>query len=96
MSCFPCVTDIRTLLMLSSIPALESRLKAWLYKLDFDEITKDIETPLSALAAATQEVKSSDALRKILGITLAFGNYLNAGESFDYFVTLQRNSKRSS
>jgi hypothetical protein len=44
-----------------------------MFKMDFAELKRDIETPLSILSAAIDEVKQSDALKKILGIVLTVG-----------------------
>lgn len=45
---------IRFLLVLASIPALESRLRSWSFKLEFNELQRDTEGPLSALTVAVK------------------------------------------
>jgi len=67
------------LLTLSTIPELEIRLRLWCYKLEFNEMHRDIGTPLIAMRSAISAMRQSVAFKKILGIILSIGNYLNGG-----------------
>ena len=64
---------------LSEIDNLEDRLKCWIFKLSCKDRFKDINPPLSIVQKAANELKSSEKLKKVMGLVLAIGNYLNGG-----------------
>jgi len=64
---------------LASIPLLEERLRCWSFLLEFKEHMTNIAGPLNALDAGIKEVRGSEALKQILGVILALGNYMNGG-----------------
>jgi len=67
------------MLLLSTIPSLDLRLKCWSFKLEATEIFQSIQSPIDTLASAIREVRSSTSLRAVLGAVLALGNYMNGG-----------------
>lgn len=65
------------LLILSSIPALESRLKLWLFRLDYDTLEKEMGEQLMDLKNSMEEIEKSSTFKIILGALLSMGNFLN-------------------
>ncbi|RWS14572.1 FH1/FH2 domain-containing protein 3-like isoform X3, partial [Dinothrombium tinctorium] len=65
------------LLTLSSISALEARLRLWAFRLDYDLMEKEIAEQLMDLKQAMVEIEKSDNLRLILATLLSIGNFLN-------------------
>ena len=61
------------------VPGLISRLKAWRFKRRFSEKINDITPDLKSILSASQEIRSSEKLNKVLELVLALGNYLNGG-----------------
>eukprot|EP00163_Fabomonas_tropica_P018219 TRINITY_DN3247_c0_g1_i2.p1 TRINITY_DN3247_c0_g1~~TRINITY_DN3247_c0_g1_i2.p1 ORF type:complete len:356 (-),score=83.36 TRINITY_DN3247_c0_g1_i2:348-1415(-) len=62
----------------SSVPRLEARLTAMLFKLTFVHSSNDIDARVSGVLLACQEVKTSPILKQLLESVLAIGNYLNS------------------
>lgn len=74
--------------ILSSIPELHSRLKLWAFKLDFENIVKEIADPLMDLKAGIDTLKQSFTFKCILSHLLSIGCFLNGtltkGFQIDY------------
>lgn len=68
-------------MMLASIPFVRQKLHCWDWLNDFEEKLSEIGPPLLVLQKACKEVRESGALRGFLGIVLAVGNFLNAGNA---------------
>jgi len=58
---------------------LEQRLKSWSFQLEFSELKKSVEAPLMQLHYATKATKTSESFKKVLGVVLTLGNYMNGG-----------------
>lgn len=88
----PLGTAEQFLLMMSSIPGLECRLKLWAFKVDFKAMERDICEPLVALREGMKAVKSSDTFAALMAVVLAMGNTLNrskiSGFQLDYLSKL--------
>lgn len=69
------------LLMLSSITALEARLKLWAFRLDYDIMEREIAEQLFDLKKAIEEIESSQTFKLILGTLRSIGNFLNGAEA---------------
>ncbi|XP_054165043.1 FH1/FH2 domain-containing protein 3-like [Oppia nitens] len=68
------------LLTLSSITALEARLRLWAFRLDYDSMEREVAEPLMDLKQATAELEKCESFRIVLGTLLAIGNFLNGVE----------------
>jgi hypothetical protein len=69
------------LLILSSITALEPRLRLWAFRLDYDVIEREIAEQLFDLMRAMNEIESSRTFRIVLGTLLSIGNFLNSAQA---------------
>ncbi|XP_065675176.1 FH1/FH2 domain-containing protein 3 isoform X4 [Hydra vulgaris] len=65
------------LMTLSSITELSARLNLWSFKMDYETNEKEIGEALSDLKCLCEEVKKSDTFKKVLGLLLSVGNFLN-------------------
>lgn len=65
------------LLTLASINELSSRLKLWAFKLDFDNLEKEIAEPLMDLKQGIELLKVNKTFKIILSTLRTVGNYLN-------------------
>ncbi|CAO1362298.1 unnamed protein product [Diamesa serratosioi] len=65
------------LLTLSSISELSARLKLWAFKLDFENIEKEIAEPLMDLKQGVELLKTNLTFKCILSTLLSVGIYLN-------------------
>lgn len=65
------------LLTLSSISELAARLKLWAFKLDFENIEKEIAEPLMDLKQGIELLKSNITFKCILSTLLSIGCFLN-------------------
>ena len=65
------------LLILSSIPALEARLKLWAFRLDYDLLEKEMGEQLMDLKTSINEIEKNDTFKIILATLLSIGNFLN-------------------
>ncbi|CAH0577912.1 unnamed protein product [Chrysodeixis includens] len=65
------------LLTLASINELSSRLKLWVFKLDFDNLEKEIAEPLMDLKQGIELLKVNRTFKVILSTLRTVGNYLN-------------------
>ena len=88
----PLGTAEQFLLMMSSIPGLECRLKLWAFKVDFKAMERDICEPLVALREGMKAVKTSETFAGLMAVVLAMGNTLNrsnvGGFQLDYLSKL--------
>ncbi|XP_065341826.1 uncharacterized protein Fhos isoform X3 [Cloeon dipterum] len=68
------------LLTLTSITELSARLKLWAFKLDYENIEKEIAEPVMDLKQGMETLKSNRTFRCILGTLLSIGIFLNGVE----------------
>merc|ERR1719461_865549 len=80
------------LLLLSTVPNIDARLKLWAFKSDFKSMEKEIYEPLKDLKLGMEALKTNKTFHTILGVTLAIGNVLNKKKSkgfhLDYLAKL--------
>lgn len=69
----------RQLLPLARLPRLKSRLQAMLFSKSMPTQHSSLLARIRSLRGAADEVRCSAALRKVLGMVLRVGNYLNHG-----------------
>ncbi|XP_050090977.1 serine-rich adhesin for platelets isoform X3 [Anopheles aquasalis] len=86
----PLGTAEQFLLTLSSISELGARLKLWAFKLDFENIEKEIAEPLMDLKQGIELLKSNLTFKCILSTLLNIGIFLNGapvkGFQIDYLA----------
>ncbi|XP_053663933.1 FH1/FH2 domain-containing protein 3-like [Anopheles marshallii] len=86
----PLGTAEQFLLTLSSISELGARLKLWAFKLDFENIEKEIAEPLNDLKQGIELLKSNLTFKCILSTLLNIGIFLNGapvkGFQIDYLA----------
>ncbi|XP_058462446.1 uncharacterized protein LOC131437244 isoform X2 [Malaya genurostris] len=86
----PLGTAEQFLLTLSSISELGARLKLWAFKLDFENIEKEIAEPLMDLKQGIELLKSNLTFKCILSTLLKIGIFLNGapvkGFQIDYLA----------
>uniref|UniRef100_A0A8C9MBK7 Formin like 1 n=1 Tax=Panthera tigris altaica TaxID=74533 RepID=A0A8C9MBK7_PANTA len=70
----------RFMLRFSRIPRLPERMATLTFLGNFPDTVQLLRPQLNAIIAASMSIKSSDKLRQILEIVLAFGNYLNSSK----------------
>nr|XP_046268384.1 disheveled-associated activator of morphogenesis 1 [Scatophagus argus] len=70
----------RFLYDMSSINHYQQRLQSLYFKKKFAERVADVKPKIKALSLASREVIKSGALRQLLEVVLAFGNYMNKGQ----------------
>ncbi|XP_040845250.1 formin-like protein 1 isoform X1 [Ochotona curzoniae] len=70
----------RFMLRFSRIPRLPERMATLTFLGNFPETAQLLMPQLNAIIAASMSIKSSDKLRQILEIVLAFGNYMNSSK----------------
>eukprot|EP01084_Bolivina_argentea_P270767 460482_1 len=68
---------------LHDIKELRSRLKQWLFTLEFGEKLKQINEDVTIVEKAKLSVCLSRELRQLLCILLSFGNYMNCGNVYN-------------
>jgi len=64
---------------ISSIPRIQRRLEFMLFKQQFRSLYDGFKANIDSVSTALNQIKNSKNLKKVLMITLAFGNYLNGG-----------------
>jgi len=64
---------------ISSIPRIQRRLEFMLFKQQFKGLYVGFKANIDSVSSGLTQIKNSKALKKILTITLAFGNYMNGG-----------------
>ncbi|XP_027948617.1 formin-like protein 1 isoform X1 [Eumetopias jubatus] len=70
----------RFMLRFSRIPRLPERMATLTFLGNFPDTVQLLMPQLNAVIAASMSIKSSDKLRQILEIVLAFGNYMNSSK----------------
>ncbi|XP_070339494.1 formin-like protein 1 isoform X6 [Equus asinus] len=70
----------RFMLRFSRIPRLQERMATLTFLGNFPDTAQLLMPQLNAVIAASMSIKSSDKLRQILEIVLAFGNYMNSSK----------------
>ncbi|XP_059055137.1 uncharacterized protein LOC131849156 [Achroia grisella] len=68
------------LLTLASINELSSRLKLWVFKLDFDNLEKEIAEPLMDLKHGIELLKANRTFKVILSTLRSVGSFLNGSQ----------------
>ncbi|OWK15300.1 hypothetical protein Celaphus_00001400 [Cervus elaphus hippelaphus] len=68
------------MLRFSRIPRLPERMNTLTFLGNFPDTAQMLMPQLNAIIAASMSIKSSDKLRQILEIVLAFGNYMNSSK----------------
>jgi FH1/FH2 domain-containing protein 3 len=68
------------LLTLASITELPARLKLWAFKLDYENVEKEIAEPVMDLKQGMEILKNNRTFRCILGTLLSIGIFLNGAE----------------
>ncbi|XP_023937792.1 FH1/FH2 domain-containing protein 3 [Bicyclus anynana] len=68
------------LLTLASINELSSRLKLWVFKLDFDNLEKEIAEPLMDLKQGIELLKINKTFKVILSTLRSVGSFLNGNQ----------------
>ncbi|CAL1587723.1 unnamed protein product [Knipowitschia caucasica] len=67
-------------LRFGKIPRLHQRINTLTFMGNFPDSVKRLQPQLDSLISASMSIKSSDRLKKILEIVLAFGNYMNSSK----------------
>uniref|UniRef100_A0A8C6TKJ3 Formin-like 1a n=1 Tax=Neogobius melanostomus TaxID=47308 RepID=A0A8C6TKJ3_9GOBI len=67
-------------LRFGKIPRLNQRINTLTFMGNFPDTVKRLQPQLDSLISASMSIKSSDKLKKILEIVLAFGNYMNSSK----------------
>ena len=65
-------------LQIASIPRLSERLSCMIFRRRFEMDLEEIKPELTILRAANDELRSSQAFKKLLSLILVIGNNLNA------------------
>ncbi|KAM8959021.1 protein diaphanous homolog 1 [Lycaon pictus] len=65
--------------VMGTVPRLQPRLNAILFKLQFSEQVENIKPEIVSVTAACEELRKSESFSSLLEITLLVGNYMNAG-----------------
>jgi len=73
----PLGTAEQFLLTLASISALESRLRLWLFKLEFESAEQEVCDPLMDLKLGMEALRANHTFKTMLSVLLAVGNFLN-------------------
>ncbi|XP_045599051.2 serine-rich adhesin for platelets isoform X3 [Procambarus clarkii] len=68
------------LMMLSSISELPARLKLWIFKLDYENMEKEVAEPLMDLKQGVEDLQKNHTFKIILSVLLSVGNFLNGTE----------------
>lgn len=73
-------TEDRFMVHLCSIPRLAERVNTMIFISSFADTVARLTPQLNALIAASMSIKSSEKLKGILELILAFGNYMNSSK----------------
>ncbi|XP_042868398.1 uncharacterized protein LOC122250818 isoform X2 [Penaeus japonicus] len=74
------------LMMLSSISELPARLKLWIFKLDYDNIEKEVAEPLMDVKQGTEDLMKNHTFKTILAVLRAIGNFLNGTDCRGFHI----------
>ncbi|XP_035702235.1 uncharacterized protein LOC110852042 isoform X2 [Folsomia candida] len=69
------------LLTLSQISELTARLKLWAFKLDYENLEREVCEPLMDLKTGIVDLEKNKTFRYILSTLLSIGNFLNGGDA---------------
>lgn len=69
------------LLTLSSISELPARLMLWAFKLDYENLEKEVAEPLMDLKQGIEALEKNKTFRQILTTLLSIGNFLNGADA---------------
>ena len=84
----PLGTAEQFLITLSSINGLEARLRLWAFKIDFEDLEKEICEPMADLKLGLDNLRKNATFRAILNVTLIIGNFLNNSNSYMRHICL--------
>ncbi|XP_057673867.1 formin-like protein 1 isoform X2 [Corythoichthys intestinalis] len=70
----------RFILRFGKITRLSQRINTLIFMGNFPDSIKRLQPQINAIISASMSIKSSDKLKKILEIVLAFGNYMNSSK----------------
>ncbi|OCT60055.1 formin-like protein 1 [Xenopus laevis] len=70
----------RFMVHLCSIPRLAERVNTMTFMANFPDMASRLKPQLDSLIAASMSIKSSEKLKGILELVLAFGNYMNSSK----------------
>ena len=73
----PLGTAEQFLITLSSNSGLEARLRLWAFKIDFEDLEKEICEPMADLKQGLENLRKNPTFKAILNVTLIIGNFLN-------------------
>ena len=74
-------SSFQFLITLASIPGLESRLRLWSFKMEFETIEREVCEPLMDLKTGLESLRNNPTFRVILSVLLTIGNFLNESEA---------------
>mmetsp|Transcript_71482 Transcript_71482/g.98994 ORF Transcript_71482/g.98994 Transcript_71482/m.98994 type:complete len:576 (-) Transcript_71482:409-2136(-) len=63
----------------AAVPKCQLRVRCLLIRATFEEKKSELDESVKLISSAVKEVRSSAALKRVLELTLALGNYLNGG-----------------
>ena len=87
----PLGTAEQFLQTLSTISCLESRLRLWSFKMEFEVIEKEVCEPLMDLKIGIASLQQNMTFKTILNVLLTFGNFLNSSACKGMFGILLAN-----
>ena len=67
------------LLTMAKIPKVEARIQGFIFKQEFNSRKEELRARVTAAAACARRVAESTKFKGVLEITLALGNFMNAG-----------------
>ena len=74
-------TAEKFVLTLSGIKRARERLVCWDFRNGFEDKMRQIEPKIATVTESIQQVTSSVKLKKLFGLILAIGNYMNGGSN---------------
>jgi hypothetical protein len=76
----PLGTAEQFLLTLASVNGLESRLRLWAFKVEFEIVEKEVCEPLMDLKIGLEAMQTNATFKTILSVLLTVGNFLNSSK----------------
>lgn len=64
-------------LSLAPVPKLKQRMELWAFKLQLNDLLREIDNNIDDVRDALAEIRNSDALKEVFKLVLALGNYVN-------------------
>ncbi|KAK4311085.1 hypothetical protein Pmani_017392 [Petrolisthes manimaculis] len=68
------------LMMLASISELPARLSLWIFKMDYENMEKEVADPLMDIKQGVEALQKNKTFKVILSVLLAVGNFLNGSD----------------